>query len=729
MDKLNVLSLFSGIGAFEKALENIGVDYNLVNYCEIDKYASKSYALIHNVSEDKNLRDVTTVDTSKLPPIDLVTYGFPCVPAGYLINTENGYKPIETITKGDRVLTHTNTYQNVVKTMKRTSDHIYHIKGVGVTDLQLTSEHPIYTYRNGEFVWVKVKDLTTSDKLIYNINTENVEQHFTDRELVTLGSFCAYPRYSNRTLDILRDILKLSSNRIKMFFSGYRMTCDNLKYIETTEKDAQVFFTSNKTLGVMFQALAIKAYNAVPMFIGEDTTLGYTTYNYKFFWNLDKQSVIEDKVLVDIESITREEKSIEVYNFEVENDNSYCIENVIVHNCQDISIAGKMRGFKNEETGESTRSGLFFEALRIIEDTKPKYAIAENVKNLTSNKFRNEFSVVLQSLEKAGYANYWKVLNARDYGIPQNRERVFIVSIRKDIDTFSFRFPKKLPLVRCLKDILEDKVDEKYYYYGNKVDTLISKLQEKYVIQEKEVADATIKNPKLKEVSNCITARYDAGIQNQESIGAVVVEPKIEVVGNFNEVGVPCFESAGRVYNKTGLSPTLSTAQGGNQVPKILEESKEIKVKQVGNLVHRDTFNNPQEGRVFSTEGATHTLVANPNNVPKILVKVGTKLGYDEAIEGDSINLAFPNNANKRGRVGKQESHTITTDAKMGVVTPELRIRKLTPKECFRLMGFENKDVDILIENGISNTQLYKMAGNSIVVNVLEALFRSLLLK
>lgn len=429
MDKLNVLSLFSGIGAFEKALENIGVDYNLVNYCEIDKYASKSYALIHNVSEDKNLRDVTTVDTSKLPPIDLVTYGFPCVPAGYLINTENGYKPIETITKGDRVLTHTNTYQNVVKTMKRTSDHIYHIKGVGVTDLQLTSEHPIYTYRNGEFVWVKVKDLTTSDKLIYNINTENVEQHFTNSELVILGSFCAYARYSNRTLDILRDILKLSSNRIKMFFSGYRMTCDNLKYIETTEKDAQVFFTSNKTLGVMFQALIIKAYNAIPTFIGEDNTLGYTTYNYKFFWNLDKQSVIEDKVLVNIESITREEKSIEVYNFEVENDNSYCVENVIVHNYQDISIAGKMRGFKNEETGESTRSGLFFEALRIIEDTKPKYAIAENVKNLTSNKFRNEFSVVLQSLEKAGYANYWKVLNARDYGIPQNREREYLLSL------------------------------------------------------------------------------------------------------------------------------------------------------------------------------------------------------------------------------------------------------------------------------------------------------------
>ena len=204
---LNVLSLFSGIGAFEKALTNLNIDYNLVAYCEIDKYASKSYSIIHNVPESKNLNDVTKIDFLDIDDrVDLVTYGFPC---------------------------------------------------------------------------------------------------------------------------------------------------------------------------------------------------------------------------------------------------------------QDISNAGKQKGF-TDENGERTRSGLFFEALRIIEDYKPKFAIAENVKALTSKKFTEEFKTVLDSLDEAGYNNYWQVLNAKDYGIPQNRERVFIISIRKDIDK-GFKFPGAIPLELRLKDILEEKVDEKYY--------------------------------------------------------------------------------------------------------------------------------------------------------------------------------------------------------------------------------------------------------------------------
>lgn len=130
--------------------------------------------------------------------------------------------------------------------------------------------------------------------------------------------------------------------------------------------------------------------------------------------------------------------------------------------CQDISLAGKQKGLFNED-GTQTRSGLFFEALRIIEETQPRVAIAENVKNLTGNTFKNQFKIVLDSLEQAGYNNYWQVLNAKDYGIPQSRERVFIVSIRKDIDTGCFRFPEGFPLDLRLKDVLEDVVDEKYY--------------------------------------------------------------------------------------------------------------------------------------------------------------------------------------------------------------------------------------------------------------------------
>ena len=129
--------------------------------------------------------------------------------------------------------------------------------------------------------------------------------------------------------------------------------------------------------------------------------------------------------------------------------------------CQDISNAGKQRGFTDEE-GNRTRSGLFFEALRIIEAYKPKFAIAENVKALTSKKFTEEFKTVLESLEEVGYNNYWQVLNAKDYGIPQNRERVFIISIRKDIDK-GFTFPSPIPLELRLKDLLEDNVDESFY--------------------------------------------------------------------------------------------------------------------------------------------------------------------------------------------------------------------------------------------------------------------------
>lgn len=130
--------------------------------------------------------------------------------------------------------------------------------------------------------------------------------------------------------------------------------------------------------------------------------------------------------------------------------------------CQDISLAGKQKGLFNGD-GTQTRSGLFFEALRIIEATKPKVAIAENVKNLVGKKFSLQFGIVLRCLEAAGYNNYWKVLNAKDYGIPQNRERVFIVSIRKDVDTGTFEFPQGFQPNVSLRDVLDQDVDEKFY--------------------------------------------------------------------------------------------------------------------------------------------------------------------------------------------------------------------------------------------------------------------------
>ena len=140
--------------------------------------------------------------------------------------------------------------------------------------------------------------------------------------------------------------------------------------------------------------------------------------------------------------------------------------------CQDISIAGKKRGLTDED-GNKTRSGLFFDALRIIESCKPKIAIAENVKNLTSKSMKEVFEIVLSSLDEVGYNCYWQVMNAADFGMPQGRERVIIISIRKDVDDGTFQFPTPIPLTKCMGDFLDDEVPEKYYLSAEKTRSVI----------------------------------------------------------------------------------------------------------------------------------------------------------------------------------------------------------------------------------------------------------------
>lgn len=408
--------------------------------------------------------------------------------------------------------------------------------------------------------------------------------------------------------------------------------------------------------------------------------------------------------------------------------------------CQDISIAGRMEGIK-----EGTRSGLYYEGYKILKEKMPKYSIIENVKNLTSQRFKEQFDSILNDISELGYNNYWKVLNAKDYGVPQNRERVFIVSIRKDIDKNNFTFPSAITLNLKLKDILEDKVDDKFYLTENGIGRLIKK-------NNKLLKDC--QNPNI---SSCLIAGYHkmSGNQNQYIAESNNVE---RVAGLFDTEKSK--HQAGSVYNPNGISPTLTTMDNGG---------------------HKQ---------------------------PYILVREGTKKGYAEAREGDSINYSYPNSTTKRGRVGKEVSQTILTSPSMATVieTPKpiclnnqkkqpslqdriydtegiatavtasqfrpsiaerkmfnpynqkeikdiaptqtttcgitsssaavlisedgnhfMKIRKLTPLECWRLMGFEDADFHKAKSVGISDTQLYRQAGNSIVVNVLESIFKNLL--
>ena len=236
--------------------------------------------------------------------------------------------------------------------------------------------------------------------------------------------------------------------------------------------------------------------------------------------------------------------------------------------CQDISVAGKQRGFTDEE-GNRTRSGLFFEALRIIQDYQPKFAIAENVKALTSKKFEKEFNTVLTSLEEAGYNNYWKVLNAKDYGIPQNRERVFIVSIRKDIDK-GFDFPEPIELKLRLKDMLDKDVDERFYIKDDKIQDLIKNITETQAINT--MPDGTCRTIKSQYYKNS-----QANFMMQTSRGANGVIS----VGNVNPSG---HGMNGKVVDENGLARTIATEKGEGQ--KILTRSEvpvktKVKVKKV----------------------------------------------------------------------------------------------------------------------------------------------------
>ena len=279
--------------------------------------------------------------------------------------------------------------------------------------------------------------------------------------------------------------------------------------------------------------------------------------------------------------------------------------------CQDFSLAGLQAG---GDEGSGTRSSLMYETLRIVEKLKPKYVIWENVKNLISKKHIHNFNAYLEKMSGGGYNNYFKVLNAKDYGIPQNRERIFTISIRKDIDK-GFVFPEKKELKLKLKDFLENEVDDKYY------------------------------------------------LSQQAIIGRLTTN-----------------------YQKYKL-----------------------------------------ENNLINNKDIHPTILARYEGAPTLYINNATKKGFLEAYEGDGINISSRMKY-QRGNVQSQSIQTIdcTGGESKGVVMPDLRIRRLTPKECWCLMGFDDEDFEKASQVN-SNTQLYKQAGNSIVVNVLEAILKEVI--
>lgn len=335
--------------------------------------------------------------------------------------------------------------------------------------------------------------------------------------------------------------------------------------------------------------------------------------------------------------------------------------------CQDISVVGKQKGFVDEQ-GNQTRSGLYYDGLGILKSKKPKISIIENVKNLTGKKFANIFKQILSDLDEAGYNTYWKVLNAKNYGVLQNRERVFIVSIRKDIDNGLFKFPEPFDSGIRLKDLLDKEVEEKFYLSKTIIDGF-ERHNKRHKVKGTGFLWKPIDVENSNEVAHCLRA----------SSSLAPTDNTIIEIGSLNPNSHRNRE-VDRVYDVYGISPFLNTMQGGNRQPKIFEEQKYVdNISDEFNYVKNKTQEMLNKTEISNTAPTLTTCSANPSSSAQVLVK-----------------------------------------------QDNFRIRKLTPREYWRLMGFSDEQFDKAKSAGISNAQLYKQAGNSIVVDVLYYIYKEL---
>lgn len=422
--------------------------------------------------------------------------------------------------------------------------------------------------------------------------------------------------------------------------------------------------------------------------------------------------------------------------------------------CTDLSIAGHQEGLKwtcqdcghtydpaaysveerylcpvcGSKHVKSTRSGLLYEVERLLVTAKqngslPKYLLMENVDALVSKKYIDSFNNWLERLENLGYHSYYQVINAKNAGVPQNRKRIFVFSILKEIDTGKFTFPVPFDNGIRLKDVLEDTVEERYYLSDEKVASFLGNLikteDEDTVSIKQATKDGYIKCdlPGVADLSYPESTTRRGRVQENGTVsptltasqtGICKLEKTNEVlqVGNIAE-GKSGWENpqTGRIYSTEGCSPTLNTCNGGGHEPKILIGCD--KSHNSPQIIERANCITAKEDRGISNHKSDGTAV---------IEKIGN---INHSGKGMNGNIFGENGLAPTLTTNKGEGPKIAISSDTSYITPYIRIRKLTPKECHRLMGFDDIDVDRCKAVGMSDAQGYKQSGNSIVTNVI----------
>lgn len=737
---MKFLDFFAGIGGFRKGMEAAG--HECVGFCEFDKFATASYTSMHLLTEEQRefldkmplkqrqkeilkeeyrngewyANDIRRVYAGDIPKADCWCFGFPCFAKGTYILTEKGYIPIEDVSVGDKVLTHKGRWRKVTATMHRDGARLWNVNGFGILPTRTTAEHPYYVTKpdwpmefkkveqlddswystmvlpdaesdgyNKEMWWiigryladgwrVERKDRPSGGRIVFAISDDKraeFEQRLREAKLhgtYTKERTCGKYHVCNNQLyeylekfgkyahgkRIPREALCLSREKAKYFFDGYMSGDGRSDREEATSTSAALILGMciiAQRLGKSVPAVYYTRRDEKCVIQGRECQQR-DTYTFRISSKSVKGHYRARYVCRELYQPTESDDFGTVYNISVEEDNSYVANGAIVHNCQDISVAGKQAGF------QGNRSSLFFRVMYLVgqleEENKPTYLFIENVKNLLSVNGGWDFARLLIEMEQEGYDAEWQVLNSKDFGVPQNRERCFIVGHLRGRST-----AKVFPI---------------------------------------------------------------EGTDGKNSVS-------LNLFGYLNGRN----SQRERGYDSGGLSPTISTVPGGNTEPKIAIP-----------VLTPDRAEKRQNGRRFKDNGEPmFTLTGQDRHGVAIKVKEATKQGYSECRVGvDAVNLSVPGSKTRRGRVGKEITNTLDTSCNQGIfvkVSDELiayavwyekyqcyiAIRKLKPRECFRLQGWSD-DYFEKAQFVNSDSQLYKQAGNCVTVTVIETIARKM---
>lgn len=774
---MKFIDFFAGIGGFRRGMELAG--HECVGFCEFDKFATASYISMHLLTEEQRkaledipikkrqkeilkeeyrngewyANDIRRVYAGDIPKADCWCFGFPCFAKGTYILTEKGYIPIEDVSVGDKVLTHKGRWRKVTATMHRDGARLWDVNGFGILPTRTTAEHPYYVTKpdqpmefkkveqlddswystmvlpdaesdgySKEMWWiigryladgwrVERKDRPSGGRIVFAISDDKrteFEQRLREAKLhgtYTKERTCGKYHVCNNQLyeylekfgkyahgkRIPREALCLSREKAKYFFDGYMSGDGRSDREEATSTSAALILGMciiAQRLGKSVPAVYYTRRDEKCVIQGRECRQR-DTYTFRISSKSVKGHYRARYVCRELYQPTESDDFGTVYNISVEEDNSYVANGAIVHNCQDISVAGKQAGF------QGNRSSLFFRVMYLVgqlkEEDKPTYLFIENVKNLLSVNGGWDFARLLIEMEQQGYDAEWQVLNSKDFGVPQNRERCFIIGHLRGRST-----SKVFPIEGTDGKNSIQIIAHKYGYRRNTQvfapDGLTETLDtgqgggRGHHVALPCFIDLSYKKTELTNKARCLQARYNKGIANH----------KAEVSG----VAIPV------------LTP--------------------------------DRAEKRQNGRRFKENGEPmFTLTGQDWHGIAIEVKEATKQGYAECRVGiDSVNFSMPNSKTRRGRVGQEIANTLDTSCNQGIfvqVSEKLTvyavwyekyqcyiaIRKLTPKECFRLQGWSD-DYFEKAQFVNSDSQLYKQAGNGVTVTVIEAIARKM---